>query len=171
MWQDYWHCSTNWLGEVFKKLFIWTLHHKRWVFIDSKVPHRNKGRWSWLCIALFEWVHSTPLWPKPSLSFSQLPDVRGLSVLTVTINQPSVTYDTKKHRKLSTFGTSLLKIFWQIHFGRQHKSSTKSLSFRGFFFLFFKSCSLILGFFSTFFLDDGLLAPFVNTHYTFHTFA
>lgn len=45
---------------------------------------------------------------KPSLSFSQLPDVRGLSVLTVTINQPPVTYDTKKHRKLSTFGTSLL---------------------------------------------------------------
>lgn len=66
MWQDYWHCSTNWLGKVFKKLFIWTLHHKRWVFIDSKVPHRNKGRWPWLCIALFEWVHSTPLWPKTS---------------------------------------------------------------------------------------------------------
>lgn len=71
MWQDYWHYSTNWLGEVFKKLFIWTFHHKSWVFIDSKVPRRNKGRWSFLCIALFEWVHPAPLWPKPFFSFSQ----------------------------------------------------------------------------------------------------
>lgn len=175
MWQDYWHCSTNWLGEVFKKLFIWTFHHKRWVFIDSKVPHRNKGRWAWLCIALFEWVHSTPLWPKPFLSFSQLPDVRGLSVHIVTINQPFVTYDIKKHKKHSFFlANCYCKFFWQIHFGRHNRRAEQKVWASGDFISIFIFQELLLGFggvFLRFFLDDGLLAHFVNTHYTFHTFA
>lgn len=51
MQEVYWHCATNWLGEVFKKLFIWTFHRKvNRVFTDSEPSRRNKGRWSLLTL-------------------------------------------------------------------------------------------------------------------------